>query len=57
MLVKYYIHVCRINTKLPYVGVLIKHIEYIENLEFKIAENNNKLMKHYKKWEPYHITS
>ena len=57
MLVKYYIHVCRINTKLPYVGVLIKRIEYVENLEFKIAENNNKLMKHYKKWEPYLITS
>ena len=44
VLLKNYIHICRINQNKPYVSMLIKRIEYIETLKLKIAEKNNKLV-------------
>ena len=53
ILVKYYIHICRLNEKVPLPSVMLKRIDYVETLELKIAERNKRSIKHFKKWEPY----
>ena len=53
ILVKYYIHICRLNEKVPLPSVMLKRIDYVETLELKIAERNKRSITHFKKWEPY----
>ena len=55
ILLKYYIHMSRLDKKVPYIGVFKKRIKYVENLEYRIAKKNGKLIKHFRKWEPYLI--
>ena len=47
---KYYIHVCRMNKFKPKVVTLGKRILYNEMLEKQIASKKKKLSKHYRKW-------
>ena len=50
ILVKYYIHMCRIKGSLPCSKVLKRRILYSQFLEAEIAKRKNKEEEHDKKW-------
>ena len=50
IILKYYVHICRLNKVNPTVKVFKKRIAYNEFLERKIAQKRGKLGKHFKKW-------
>ena len=51
ILLKYYVHICRIFKKKPFVGVLVSRIKYNEKIENTIAQKKQLEMKHMMKWE------
>lgn len=50
IILKYYVHLCRMNNFKPRVATLEKRILYNEMLEKQIATNKNRLGKHVRKW-------
>ena len=50
IIVKYYIHLCRLKKNTPHYQVLMKKITATESIEMKIAEKSNKINQHLKKW-------
>ena len=50
ILLKYYIHTCRINKQLPSPKVLKRRILYSQFLESEIAKKRNKMVNHELKW-------
>ena len=53
IILKYYVHICRLNEIKPDIHLLNKRIRYTEFLEKSIAKRKGKLGKHYKKWRTY----
>ena len=53
ILVKYYIHICRINGNIPCSKVLKRRILYSQFLESEIARKKNKEEEHDKKWNSF----
>ena len=50
IIVKYYIHLCRLKKNTPHYQVLMKKITATESIEMKIAVKSNKINQHLKKW-------
>ena len=50
LLAKFYIYKCKLDIKHPSLNVFIAKIRATFQIEQKIASNNDKLDKHYKKW-------
>ena len=50
IILKYYVHICRLNKIKPSVNNFKKRLAYNEFLERKIAKKNGKLGKHFRKW-------
>ena len=50
ILLKYYIHICRIKDKKPHPIVMMKRFEYAYNLEEEIAKKKGKVDRHHQKW-------
>ena len=53
ILVKYYIHICRIKANLPCSKVLKRRILYSQFLEAEIARKKNKEEEHDRKWNTF----
>ena len=53
LLLKYYVHICRLNKNTPNTKVLVKRIQYASDLELSIATRKNKTDRHHQKWSPY----
>ena len=49
----YFIYKCKLNKTKPTLRVFIEKIKLVYHLERKIAKRNDRLPKHYKKWEKY----
>ena len=52
ILLRYYVHICRLNNQPPNTALLIKRILYTSDLELRIATKKNKTDRHHKKWSP-----
>ena len=50
ILVKYYIHICRIKGTIPCSKILKRRILYAQFLESEIAKKKSKHEEHDKKW-------
>ena len=53
LLAKYYIYNCKLNVIHPSLKVFIAKVKATCQIEQKIAATNNKLEKHYKKWNKF----
>ena len=53
ILVKYYIHICRINKNTPCPKVLKRRIIYSQFIKSEIAKKKNKEELHDRKWNPF----
>ena len=53
LLAKYYIYSCKLNVIHPSLKVLIAKLKATCQIEQKIAATNNKLERHYKKWNKF----
>ena len=53
ILLKYYVHICRINNKIPSQKVLRRRILYSQFLESEIAKKRNKMDNHDTKWSAF----
>ena len=53
LLAKYYIYNCKLNVIHPSLKVLIAKVKATCQIEQKIAATNNKLEKHFKKWNKF----
>ena len=51
-ILKYYIHICRINQIKPKLTHFYKRIAYNEFLERQIATRKRKVGRHFRKWSP-----
>ena len=50
ILLKYYIHICRIKKIKPQPHVMMKRIEYAHTIEESIAQKRGKVDRHHQKW-------
>ena len=50
LLLKYYVHICRLNKQPPIKDLLTKRIVYTSDLELLIATKKNKADRHHQKW-------
>jgi len=48
---KYFIYKCKLNKTKPILRVFFEKIKLVYHIERKIAKRNDRLHKHYKKWE------
>ena len=53
ILLKYYIHICRINEQKPSPKVLKRRVLYSQFLESEIAKKRNKMDNHNLKWSVF----
>ena len=53
IIVKYYIHIRRINKQIPCTRVLRRRILYSQFLESQIAKKKNKMEQHDEKWNTF----
>ena len=47
---KFYIHRCRFQQTLPNFNAFLALVRLKQNVEYRIAENKNKLKQHFKEW-------
>ena len=53
LLLRYYIHICRLNKQPPNTNLLIKRIIYTSDLELLIATKKKKTDRHHQIWSPF----
>ena len=53
LLLRYYIHICRLNKQPPNTNLLIKRIIYTSDLELIIATKKKKTDRQHQKWSPF----
>ena len=53
ILLKHYIHICRLSDNIPNLSILMKRIKYNETLEREIAKNSRKSRNHFRKWQHF----
>ena len=53
LLLRYYIHICRLNKQPPNTNLLIKTIIYTSDLELLIATKKKKTDRHHQIWSPF----
>ena len=51
LIAKYFIYQCKLNRTKPTLRVFIEKIKLVYHIEKPIAKRNDRLQKHYKKWE------
>ena len=51
-ILKYYVHICRLNKIKPTLDKFFKRLAYNEQLERQIATRKQKIGKHLRKWSP-----
>ena len=51
LIAKYFIYKCKLNKTKPTLRVFIEKIKLIYHIEREIAKRNDRLQKHYEKWE------
>ena len=52
LLLRYYVHICRLNKNKPNKNILIQRIRYASDLELFIAKRKHKTDRHHQKWSP-----
>ena len=51
LMLKYYIYLCKFQSKIPNFQGFRTYIDYNKDLEYRIAKEKNKLPLHFKKWK------
>jgi len=51
LIAKYFIYKCKLNKTKPTLRVFFEKIKLVYHIERKIAKRNDRLHRHYRKWE------